>query len=178
MSNYLFTSHRLGFRNWKESDLHPMAEINADQEVMEFFPGTQSEQETLNFIKRMQKQFSEKGFCYFAVDILDGGEFIGFIGLSEQVFEADFTPCIDIGWRLKKREWGKGYTGEGAKACLDFAFHQLKIDKVYAMAPAVNHRSEKVMKKIGMKKVKTFDHPKLLNDTRLRECILYQKLKS
>ena len=178
MSDYIFTSRRLGFRNWKDSDLPLMAEINAHKEVMEFFPGTLSEKETLDFIVRMQKQFAEKGLCYFAVDILDGAKFIGFIGLSEQVFEADFTPCIDIGWRLKKSEWGKGYAVEGAKACLDFAFHQLKIDKVYAVAPAINHRSEIVMKKIGMMKVKTFDHPKLLNDARLKECILYQKIKS
>lgn len=152
-----------------------MAEINADREVMEFFPGISSEKETLEFIKRMQNQYADKGFCYFAVDKLDNGEFIGFIGLSEQVFNTDFTPCTDIGWRLKKSEWGKGYATEGAKACLEFAFRQLKIEDVYSMAPVVNLRSELVMKKMGMKKVKIFDHPKLLNDDRLRKCVLYRK---
>ena len=56
----------------------------------------------------MQNQFAEKGFCYFAVDKLENSEFIGLICLSEQTFEADFTPCIDIGWRLASAEWNKG----------------------------------------------------------------------
>ncbi len=99
---YLFSSERLGFRNWKTEDAAIMAEINADKEVMEFFPAIQTKDQTLLFIERMQKEFSEKGFCYFAVDHLKTNELIGFIGIHEQTFEADFTPCIDIGWRLKR----------------------------------------------------------------------------
>jgi len=90
--NYLFTSARLGFRNWHISDTDAMAEINADPEVMAFFPGIKSKAETARFIERMQAQFAEKGFCYFAVDRLDRQQFIGFIGISEQRFAADFTP--------------------------------------------------------------------------------------
>ena len=124
-SSYLFKSERLGFRNWRESDQKILAEINSDPVVMHYFPAVKSENETKTFIEKMQKQFSEKGFCYFAVDELEKGELIGFIGLSEQTFESDFTPCIDIGWRLKKEEWNKGFATEGAKGCLDYAFNHL-----------------------------------------------------
>lgn len=175
--NYLFTSQRLGFRNWLLTDLEPMAGINADPAVMEFFPGTKSLQETKEFIERMQQQMEERGYCYFAVDKLEDGGFIGFIGLSYQTFEADFTPCIDIGWRLSKSEWNKGYATEGAKRCLDYGLNDLGIKKINCIAPKINMRSEGVMKKTGMVKVKEFIHPLLLNDERLQKCVLYESVR-
>jgi len=171
---YIFQSERLGFRNWLTSDLESMARINADEKVMEFFPDVSSKEQTLNFIGRMRSQFEEKGFCYFAVDKLDTNEFIGFIGLSEQNFKAEFTPCIDIGWRLKKSEWNKGFATEGAKKCLEYAFNVLKIEKIYSIAPKVNSRSEQIMTNIGMKKLYEFEHTLLTNSERLKICVLYE----
>ncbi|RLD19851.1 MAG: N-acetyltransferase [Bacteroidetes bacterium] len=177
MKNYLFKSARLGFRNWLSSDLEALAAINADKEVMKFFPSTRNLQETWVFIERMQKQFDKKGYCYFAVDILETNELIGFIGLSEQNYDADFTPCIDIGWRLAKAAWNNGYATEGARRCLEFGFETLQLDKIYSIAPVVNTKSQQVMKKIGMRQVKTFDHPQLLDNDRLRKCLLYELKK-
>lgn len=178
MADYIFTSARLGFRNWRSEDLSPMAAINADTAVMAYFPKIQSVAETSAFIQRMQALYGKKGYCYFAVDKLENGEFIGFIGLSEQDFESDFTPCIDIGWRIKQSEWGKGYATEGARACLSFAFNHLRLEKVMALAPKVNHRSVAIMQKIGMQWVKDFQHPRLLQDKRLADCVLYAIYKS
>jgi len=175
--HYIFKSARLGFRNWLATDLEEMAAINADKEVMEFFPRLATKEETANFIHRMQRQFTDKGFCYFAVDKLENNEFIGFIGLSEQTFEAHFTPCIDIGWRLSKTAWNKGFATEGAARCLEFAFHDLNLQKVVAVAPKINVRSEQVMKKIGMKKLGEFEHPLLGDCERLKDCVLYEKVK-
>ena len=174
MKHYLFKSDRLGFRNWQETDIENLATINADKEVMKFFPSTRSLSETKTFIKRMQQQYIEKGYCYFAVDTLKDETLIGFIGLSEQNYEADFTPCIDIGWRLAKSAWNKGYATEGAKRCLEFGFKTLHLDKIYSIAPVVNTRSQQVMQKIGMHEVKTFAHPQLLDNARLRKCLLYE----
>lgn len=177
-SQYLFRSERLGFRNWLPSDLDKMAAINADAEVMRFFPSTQSREQTEEFIQRMQRQFSEVGFCYFAVDDLDAQDsndaFIGFIGLSKQMYEAPFTPCIDIGWRLRRDKWGQGLASEGAKTCLNYAFDILKIEKIYAVAPVINIPSERVMQKIGMSKVGTFLHPALASGSELHECLIYE----
>lgn len=173
MGNYLFKSTRLGFRNWLNSDLEKLTAINADKKVMKFFPSIRTRQETKNFISRMQQQFSEKGYCYFAIDQLEDDTFIGFIGLSEQNYAADFTPCIDIGWRLAKTAWNKGYATEGAKRCLEFGFEKLQLDKIYSIVPVINTKSEQVMKKIGMRKVKIFAHPQLLDNARLRKCVLY-----
>ncbi|MDQ3110310.1 MAG: GNAT family N-acetyltransferase [Bacteroidota bacterium] len=171
---YIFTSERLGFRNWNGTDVVKMTEINADAEVMQFFPRILSPEETATFIERMKNQFAEKGFCYFAVDKLENEELIGCIGISEQTYESDFTPCIDIGWRLAKKEWNKGYATEGAKRCLRFAFEEMNLPVIKSVAPALNKRSEQVMKKIGMKKLKNFYHPLLEGNERLRECVLYE----
>lgn len=173
-NKYIFTSERLGFRNWVATDEQKMVEINMDPKVMEFFPKIPSKQETKEFIMRMQKQFAEKGFCYFAVDKLIDNSYIGFIGLSEQNYKSDFTPCIDIGWRLAQSEWGKGYATEGAKRCLDYAFNTLNLENIKSVCPIVNHKSEHVMKKLGMTKLKTFDHPLLTEYKTLQKCVLYE----
>jgi RimJ/RimL family protein N-acetyltransferase len=173
--HYIFQSARLGFRNWITADIDKMAQINADSTVMEFFPAVSTKQQTIDFIKRMQLQFSQKGFCYFAVDKLIEQEFIGFIGLSEQTYPAAFTPCIDIGWRISSNEWNKGFATEGAQRCLAYAFNDLKIDKVYAVAPIINTRSIHIMTKVGMVKQYEFDHPLLNDDERLRKCVLFEK---
>ena len=173
-TSYLFESERLGFRNWKESDLSEMAKVNADPEVMKFFPKTQTKDETLAFIMRMQNQFTDNGYCYFAVELLSDATFIGFIGLAYQTYEADFTPCTDIGWRLDKKHWGKGYATEGAKRCLEYAFNELELVSIVAVASKTNIASESVMTKIGMTKVREFEHSLLLDDARLRDCVLYE----
>lgn len=174
---YLFTSERLGFRNWIASDLTTLAEINADDEVMQFFPKKFDFEESKLFMERMQDNFHKRGYCYFAVDELDSGELIGFIGLLYQEYEAHFTPCVDIGWRLSRKFWRKGYAYEGANRCLQYGFNTLKLDAIYSVAPIVNFKSEGVMKKIGMEKVDVFKHPKLKKFPRLEECILYKASK-
>ena len=172
---YLFTSERLGLRNWQEADIPVLAEMNSDPVVMEFFPGLQDHQQTIQFVRKMQKQFEEKGYCYFAVDRLDREECIGFIGLSDQDYKADFTPCVDIGWRLKQSAWHHGYATEGAKKCLEYGFSEIGLKKIFAVAPKINTRSEHIMKSIGMHKLSEFNHPALHEDTRLNPCILYLK---
>lgn len=178
MKDYTFTSERLGFRNWVEEDKAKMGIINADPMVMEYFPSIPNQKQTDEFVDRMMSEFAEYGYCYFAVDRLDNGDFIGFIGILNQDFESDFTPCVDIGWRLSKKEWGKGFATEGASACLDFAFNTLNRDAILSICPAINDKSEKVMKKIGMRKVKSFDHPLLMEYKSLERCYLYEINKS
>jgi len=174
----LFISQRLGFRNWEDDDISLMAAINRDPEVMKYFPDVKTFIETEDFTRRMQRQYAEKGYCYFAVETLANRQLIGFIGLSEQTFKAEFTPCIDIGWRLAKSAWGKGYATEGAKRCLEYAFDNLRIPEVNAIAPSVNQASINVMAKIGMKKIMDFEHPLLLKNTGLKNCVLYRSVSS
>lgn len=110
----------------------------------------------------------------FAVDKLSDYKLIGFIGISEQTFESDFTPCIDIGWRLSQTEWGKGYATEGAKRCLEFAFNTIGLNTIKSFCPVINDKSERVMEKLGMIKKSTFNHPLLKDYKALEKCVLYE----
>ncbi len=176
MLNYIIKTDRLGLRNWQEKDIEPATIMNADKAVREFFPNTLSQQETEDFIKRMQQHFTMYGYCYFAVDELATNKFIGFIGLSNQTFKSEFTPCVDIGWRLLSTAWGKGYATEGALACLTFAFTTLNLKEVYAIAPVLNLKSQHVMQKIGMSEYIHFIHPKIDKNNPLKKCIAYRAL--
>ncbi len=171
---YIFKSERLGFRNWIDSDFDKMHAVSSDPKVMEYFSSTRTEEQTRQFIEKMHQRYTNKGYCYFPVELLDSGDFIGFIGLSEQHFKSDFTPMIDIGWRLGQKHWNKGYATEGAKRCLQYAFETLELPGVNATAAEINLPSIRVMEKIGMEKVKTFIHPSLANNERLKQCVLYQ----
>ncbi|MEM6298072.1 MAG: GNAT family N-acetyltransferase [Bacteroidota bacterium] len=173
-SDYLFNSERLGFRNWEESDLDEFAALTADPAVMEHFPALLTRKETSDLMTRLQKHYLERGHTYFATEILETGEFIGFIGLVYQRYESPFTPAVDIGWRLKQSAWGKGYATEGAKRCLRLAFDNLKLDKVIATCTERNDKSENVMQKIGMTKIGEFHHPALADYPEHGKCLCYQ----
>lgn len=170
---YLFTSNRLGFRNWETDDIPQIVAISADPEVMKYFPAPATREQTKEFVLKMQHSFSEKSYCYFAVDRLEDAKLIGFIGLMDQAFEASFTPCVDIGWRLGTRFWGMGYATEGATRCLEYAFSELGLAKVVSTAPKVNLPSVRIMTKIGMRKLLEFKHPRLFGNERLEDCVCY-----
>lgn len=104
---------------------------------------------------------------------LPTGSFIGFVGLCRPGFEAFFTPCVEIGWRLRREAWGFGYATEGAGACLAYGFRELGLDRIYAFTAVDNARSERVMQKIGMGKLGAFDHPKLEEGHWLRRHVVY-----
>ena len=171
---YIFKSERLGFRPWLNEDLDDFTKINSDAEVMEHFPKALSKEETREFIQRLQKHYLTHGYNYFAVEILATGELIGFIGLAYQTFETEFTPSTDIGWRLKKSAWGKGYATEGARRCLDYAFNDLKLTRVISVCTVNNINSENVMKKIGMTKQGVFEHPNLKEYPDYSTCKWYE----
>ena len=173
-SKYIFKSKRLGFRNWTKEDLNSFAEMNEDADVMEYFPKKLTKQETEEFIYRLLKHYNKHGYNYFATEILNSGEFIGFIGLAYQNYKTEFTPATDIGWRLKKSAWNKGYATEGAKRCLKFAFMDLNIEKVISTCSQNNIKSENVMKKIGMIKKGEFNHPKLKNHPSIEKYVCYE----
>lgn len=170
---YLFESERLAFRNWIDDDLPALHKVSSDPEVMKYFPATKTKEETKIFIKRMQSHFEERNYCYFPAVLKSSQEVIGFIGLAYQTFDAPFNPAVDIGWRLAKNHWGKGYATEGAKACLKYAFEKLNIDTILSIASTINVPSIKVMQKIGMQYEYNFEHQLLLEYPKIKTCSLY-----
>jgi len=171
---YLLESERVGLRAWQDSDLDEFAAINADPEVMKYFNKALTKEETGIMMKRLQKQLEERGYTYFAADEKSSGEFLGFVGLHFQDYDAPVRPFVDIGWRLKRACWGKGFAPEAAKACLQYAFEELELDAIYSVTPLQNIPSERVMQKIGMRKIAEFGHPKIPDDSEIKICVLYE----
>jgi len=176
--NYLFTSERLGFRNWKNKDLLPFSKMNADERVMEHFPAVLSIEESNGLVERLTNHYNDFGYTYFATELLENQEFIGFIGLGYQQYETVFTPATDIGWRLKTAAWGKGYATEGAIRCLEYAFNELKLENIIATCTIGNSKSENVMQKIGMIKAREFNHPRLKDFPAYEKCMCYEISRS
>ena len=147
--------------------------MNADPEVRAFFPSTLTKEQSDASIKRFESCFDRDGYCFYAVDKLVDQEFIGFIGFSKITMDVPFSPGVEIGWRLKKSEWGRGYATEGALRCLKYGFEELDFKAIYSFTTLTNKASEKVMQKIGMSQIGTFEHPKLAQDDPLRPHVLY-----
>ena len=170
---YIFKSERLGFRDWTEYDLKQLQIMNSDTEVMEHFPKILTKKENKVLFEKLKLHYKKHNHTYFATEILESGEFIGFIGLAFQDYKTDFTPSVDIGWRLKKSAWGKGFATEGAKKCLDFGFNKLNLDNIISTCTEKNFKSENVMKKIGMEKIGEFNHPELKEFPDYEKCLCY-----
>lgn len=167
---------RLRLRQWRDDDLDGYAALNADPRVREFFVSTLTREEGAHFIELMRDHWKQHGFGMWAVEVVGGAPFIGFIGLGIPPLDAHFTPCVEIGWRLAFDDWGNGYATEGARAALDFAFNTLKLQEVVAMTAVGNVRSRRVMEKIGMQHnpADDFEHPKIPEGHLLRPHVLYR----
>jgi RimJ/RimL family protein N-acetyltransferase len=170
----MITTSRLLLRPWRKTDLAAMAAINADERVMKYFPSTQDEEQTKGFMGRQHLLQKERGYCFFAAELLETQEVIGFIGLAYVTMEADFTPCVEIGWRLHPDTWGKGLATEGAKACIDFGFNERDLTEIYSYTPLNNLPSRRIMEKIGMEQFSTFKHPGLGDFPEIEECVVYR----
>jgi ribosomal-protein-alanine N-acetyltransferase len=160
---------RLLLRRWRDSDREPFARINADLRVMEYFPAPLTRAESDTFIDRIEACFVERGYSLWAAELRDASEFIGFIGLSVPAFQAYFTPCVEIGWRLTADHWGRGLATEGARAVLRYAFNDLGLHEVVSFTAATNLRSIQVMQKLGMTRNPAEDF------NPLRRHVLYRK---
>ena len=167
---------RLSLRQWRDADREPFAALNADPEVMEFMPRCLERSECEAIIGRIRDHFVRRGFGWWAVETLDGGDFVGFVGISVPRFEAHFTPCVEVGWRLARAHWGRGYATEAARAAIGFGFEQAGLDEVVSFTAVINQRSQSVMQRLGMARdpAEDFDHPTLPPDHRLCRHVLYR----
>ncbi len=167
---------RLLLREWRDEDLEPFVLLNADERVCEFLGKTLTPEETRAMVERNRTDFQQWGFGLWAVEVKHGPAFIGYIGLGIPSFQAHFTPCIEIGWRLAYAHWGKGYATEAARAVLNYAFTRLSIAEIVACTVPNNRRSRAVMEKIGMSRDHNgdFDYPKLPPDHHLSRHVLYR----
>jgi RimJ/RimL family protein N-acetyltransferase len=167
---------RIILRQWHEADLVPFAALNADPVAMEHFPSTLSREESDALAGRLRAAIEEHGFGLWAVEVPGVAEFVGFLGLSIQRFEAPFTSCVEIGWRLDRACWGRGLATEGARAAMNDGFERLGLSEIVSFTAEENTRSRRVMEKLGMHHAPEddFDHPRVAEGHRLRRHVLYR----
>jgi RimJ/RimL family protein N-acetyltransferase len=167
---------RLSLRQWRAADLEPFAALNSDPLVMSFMPRCLTPAESDRFAGHSEAEMARRGWGLWAVELRVTGELIGSIGLAVPSFEARFTPCVEIMWRLRAASWGHGYATEGARASLRFAFESLALPEVVAFTVPANTRSRAVMQRIGMRRDVDgdFDHPRLPVGHPLRAHVLYR----
>jgi RimJ/RimL family protein N-acetyltransferase len=167
---------RLRLRRWSPTDREPFAVLNSDPRVMKYFPCTLSRDESDALAGRIEASFDQNGFGLWAVEVQNGAPFVGFVGLAIPRFEAHFTPCVEIGWRVAAEHWNRGYAGEAARAALAFGFETLQLEEIVSFTVPENLPSRRVMEKIGMKRNEAddFDHPLLALEHPLRRHVLYR----
>jgi RimJ/RimL family protein N-acetyltransferase len=167
-------TERLLLRGWRAEDREPFAEMSADPESMRHYPALLTRTESDARVDAYEAEWEQSGFGKWAVEIPGVAPFAGSIGLGTLTFEASFTPCVEIGWRLAPAFWSRGYATEGARAALEFGFQQLGLAEIVAFTTPANTRSLRVMEKLGMSLSGEFDHPMFADGHRVRKHLLYR----
>jgi RimJ/RimL family protein N-acetyltransferase len=168
-------STRLRLLAWRERHIAPFVAMNSDPEVMRYFPSLIDEEQSRASVDFWMKQFAERGWSNWAVELKDTDEFIGFVGLWTPKLTMPFSPCVEIGWRLARRFWGRGYATEGANASLRVGFEQLGLTEIVSYTALPNAPSRAVMERIGMHNTGAdFDHPAVPVGHALRRHCLYK----
>lgn len=152
---------RLLLRRWVPSDRLQFAGLNADPRVMEHFPSVLTREESDAIVNRIESHFERHGFGLWAVEVPEQIPFIGFVGLAVPSFQAHFTPCVEVGWRLAVESWGRGYATEAARAAVALGFGPAALSEIVSMTVPENDRSRRVMERLGMthNPADDFDHP-------------------
>ena len=167
---------RLILRPWRDEDGESFAAMFEDPAVMEFLMPAKDRAAIDAIVARIRSHFDQHGYGWWAAELRSTGAFIGFVGLSHIPFEADFTPAVEVGWRLASAYWGQGYATEGARASLEAAFTRLGLAEIVSITVPANARSVRVMERIGMTRdpAGDFDHPRLPEGHPLRRHVLYR----
>ena len=168
------TTPRLVLRQWRQSDLAPFAAMNADADVMRYYPATWTREQSNAFAERVIRLIDERGWGFWAVEERASGQFIGFVGLHVPSNDLPFAPCVEVGWRLAKQAWGQGYATEAARAAIAFGFQQLHLAELVAFTAIANLKSRAVMERLGMRLDCEFDHPQVPVESWLHRHVLYR----
>jgi len=145
------TTPRLTLRSWRDTDRDAFASLNADPEVTWDLGGPLGRVDSDAKFDRYRTAFRQHGFSRLAIEG-PRGTFLGYAGLMPAATDHPLGPHVEVGWRLARAAWGKGYATEAAKAVLHDAFERLRLAEVLAYTAADNARSQAVMTRLGMRR--------------------------
>jgi RimJ/RimL family protein N-acetyltransferase len=173
-------TERLLLRQWRDSDLEPFADMNADADVMEYFPAPLGREESDAHADRIRAKMAQDGWGLWAVEVVGHAPFAGIVGLWVPRLELHFTPCVEIVWRLAREHWGNGYATEAAQVSLAYGFEELALEEIVAWTAVGNERSRRVMERLGMTRdpADDFEHPLAPPESAVRPQVLYRLRRS
>ena len=151
-------TERFVLRRFTESDVDNLLDLDGDPEVMRFLTGgrpTPREEIQTGTLPRFihyYERFTDFGF-WAAVE-KPTGEFLGWFEFHPP--EGDDPEEVELGYRLRRSAWGKGYATEGSRALIQKGFTELGVRRVFAWTMAVNTASRRVMEKSGLTLVRKF----------------------
>lgn len=172
---------RLTLRTWAEADKIPFRIQNADPRVWEHFPiDALSAAESDAAVDRFCAHQLTHGFCFWATEISESKQFIGYVGLNIYSWTVDRAPVVEIGWRLAHEQWSKGFATEAARSVLEFAFCEMRAPEIVAITAATNERSQRIMRRLGMRHSPTddFRHPAVPTNHPLSPHVMYRLSKA
>ena len=157
----LAETERLILRELEYTDEKDLFEMDSDPEVHLFIENNpvKSIDEITKVIEMLKKQYKENGIARWAVVDKLSNECIGWSGLkyfNEQI--NNHKNFYELGYRFKKKHWGKGFATESSIAILDYGFNELKVDHIFAISDPKNINSKKVLSKLGFDFKETFDY--------------------
>lgn len=158
MNETFLETGRLILRRLTEGDAEALYELDGDPEVMRFLTGgkpTPRDVIVTDTLPRMLRscELLER-FGYWAAVEKSTGHFLGWFALCPR--DGGETGEVELGYRLRRSAWGKGYATEGARALIRKGFTDLGVRRVVAETMAVNRASRRVMEKAGLTHVRTF----------------------
>lgn len=177
---FMYSTNRLILRPLDLSDIDNFYILNSNKNTMRFFPKCLNYEGSLQLLNKLIEKYQKYKYGIYACLLKNNNEFIGTVGLNNPDFEAHFTPCVEIGWKLNSKYWGFGYALEASLKCLEIGFKEFHLNEILAFAPIINKPSINIMIKLNMhtKKEENFFHPLLKNYPLLAECVLYRISKS
>lgn len=176
----IIETDRLILRPIEASDLRGIYELDSDPEVHRYLGlnPIKSLQESKAVIQYIQKQYEEDGIGRWAVIDKKTQEFIGWSGLKYERGVRKDKPYYDLGYRLKKKFWGKGIATETAVESLKYGFQTWRLTEIYAGAHIENMASNKVLKKVGLHFIETFEYDGTLHNWYKIEKLEWQEKNS
>jgi RimJ/RimL family protein N-acetyltransferase len=155
IESFYLKSARVLLRQYRDGDFALLLDLNSDPEVMKYLTNgiPDSREEVEAGIARTlvyQKKFDGVLGVWIAEEI-ESGEFMGWFLLRPDKADLDNTKVLELGYRLKKKFWGKGYATEMSKTLIRKAFENLGAEKVFAQTWKENLASRRVMEKVGLR---------------------------
>jgi RimJ/RimL family protein N-acetyltransferase len=153
----VIVSDRLRLRNWRENDREAFANLNSDPEVMWDFGGPLNRAESDTKFDSYVAAFEQYGYCRWVIESLQG-DFLGYTGIMPSKPDHPLGFYHDMGWRLLRTAWGRGYATEAARAALHDGFERVGLREVLAITAPANIRSQAVMARLNLARTPSLDY--------------------